>query len=361
MAPETVGRVVGCLLAGAVGDALGAPVEFSSIDEIRQRFGPAGVQSLVPPGHFTDDTQMTLFTAEALLRAGMELEATGMCNPVHLLHRSYLRWLLTQGHDLEGLWPDADPHAATCGGLISEDVLHRVEAPGMTCLTALSSGIAGTVSTPINDSKGCGGVMRSAPAGLLVPGAELGAAPAEAYHLGCEVAAITHGHRFGFHPAGLLAALVHLIAAGSSPREAYEEARGLAPLDLVEITDAAVALGADGPPTPEAIASQLGGGWVGEEALAIALACSVAAPDMSTGLLAAVNHTGDTDSTGSICGNLLGAHLGAEALDRKWVAGLDGAVLVRTVGMDIAQWLTDRPPADVPDERFARLFSLYGA
>jgi ADP-ribosylglycohydrolase len=361
MAPEILGRVVGCLLAGAVGDALGAPVEFLSIDEIRQRYGPAGVTTLLPPGHFTDDTQMTLFTAEALLRSGMELEATGVCNPIHLLHRSYLRWLLTQGGSIDEIWPDADSEAATRGGLISEAVLHRVEAPGMTCLSALRSGVAGTTSDPINDSKGCGGVMRAAPAGLIVPGAELGAAPAEAYHLGCEVAAITHGHRFGYHPAGLLAALVHLLAAGATPAEAYGEARTLAPDDLREITDAAVALGASGPPTPEVIAIELGGGWVGEEALAIALACSVAAPDMSAGLLASVNHSGDTDSTGAICGNLLGAHLGAEALDRRWVAGLDGAVLVRTVGMDIAQWLLERPPADVPDDRFARLFSLYGA
>ncbi len=361
MAPETLGRVVGCLLAGAVGDALGAPVEFRSIDEIRQRCGPAGVTTMLPPGHFTDDTQMTLFTAEALIRAGMELEATGSCNPVHLLHRSYLRWLLTQGHEVGALWPDGDPQAATGGGLISEALLHRVEAPGMTCLSALRSGVAGTMSEPINDSKGCGGVMRAAPAGLLVPGAELGAAPAEAYHLGCEVGAVTHGHPFGFHPAGLLAALVHLIAAGASPIEAYGEVRTLAPADLHEITDAAVELGAAGPPSPEAIERELGGGWVGEEALAIALACSVAAPDMSTGLLASVNHSGDTDSTGSICGNLLGAHLGAEAIDREWVAGLDGAVLVRAVGMDVAQWVIERPPADVPDERFERLFRLYGA
>ena len=336
MAPGTLGRVVGCLLAGAVGDALGAPVEFVSIDDIRQRYGPDGLTTLLPPGHFTDDTQMTLFTAEALLRAGMELEATGACNPVHLLHRSYLRWLLTQGREIGDLWPDADSEAAMSGGLISEAVLHRVEAPGITCLGALGSGVAGTISTPINDSKGGG-------------------------HLGCEVAAITHGHRFGFHPAGLLAALVHLIVAGASPAEAYEQARGLAPDDLVELTDAAVALGASGPPSPEAIASELGAGWVGEEALAIALACSVAAPDMSTGLLASVNHSGDTDSTGSICGNLLGSHLGAEAIDRRWVAELDGAVLVRAVGMDIAQWLIERPPADIPDERFARLFRLYGA
>ena len=91
------------------------------------------------------------------------------------------------------------------------------------------------------------------------------------------------------------------------------------------------------------------------------MACAIGAPDLSTGLLASINHDGDSDSTGSICGNLLGAHFGAEAIDRRWVADLDGAVLVRRVAMDVAQWLMERPPADVPDERFALLFSRYGA
>ncbi|MFP4649261.1 MAG: ADP-ribosylglycohydrolase family protein [Halorhodospira sp.] len=65
-------RFLGCLLAGAVGDALGAPVEFLSRDEIRRRFGSEGVTRYAPAygglGRITDDTQMTLFTAEGLLR-----------------------------------------------------------------------------------------------------------------------------------------------------------------------------------------------------------------------------------------------------------------------------------------------------
>jgi hypothetical protein len=64
---------LGCLLGGAVGDALGAPIEFLSREEIRRRFGRLGVTTFVdgewPAGAITDDTQMTLFTAEALIRA----------------------------------------------------------------------------------------------------------------------------------------------------------------------------------------------------------------------------------------------------------------------------------------------------
>ncbi len=64
-------RYRGCLLGGAVGDALGAGIEFSSLVEIRREYGPAGVTGYVPcygrSCAITDDTQMTLFTAEGLL------------------------------------------------------------------------------------------------------------------------------------------------------------------------------------------------------------------------------------------------------------------------------------------------------
>lgn len=75
-------KAAGCLLGGAVGDALGWPVEFMSWWEIREKFGPQGVTGLVPgPGglaEVTDDTQMTLFTAEGLLKAEYERRETGV-------------------------------------------------------------------------------------------------------------------------------------------------------------------------------------------------------------------------------------------------------------------------------------------
>jgi ADP-ribosylglycohydrolase len=74
----------GCLLGGAVGDALGEPVEFISLAEIRARYGPAGItdpdasrEGLV---RITDDTQMTLFTADGLLRAMTRMADRGICH-----------------------------------------------------------------------------------------------------------------------------------------------------------------------------------------------------------------------------------------------------------------------------------------
>src|SRR6266581_3539136 len=84
-----------------VGCLLGAAVEFMSLAEIRRQFGPRGIreysQSYGRIGAITDDTQMTMFTAEGLLRADNRLRSKGVCHPPGIVYRSYLRWLETQG------------------------------------------------------------------------------------------------------------------------------------------------------------------------------------------------------------------------------------------------------------------------
>ena len=70
---DNIEHFTGCILGGAVGDALGWPIEFNGIDDIVKRYGPAGIMDMVPGEcglcEITDDTQMTLFTAEGLLQA----------------------------------------------------------------------------------------------------------------------------------------------------------------------------------------------------------------------------------------------------------------------------------------------------
>jgi ADP-ribosylglycohydrolase len=82
--------------------------------------------------------------------------------------------------------------------------MRHARAPGTTCLAALRQGGRGTVEHPINDSKGCGGVMRTAPIGFLPPSVEDGVV----FRLGAEAAALTHGHPDGYLPAGAMAVLV---------------------------------------------------------------------------------------------------------------------------------------------------------
>src|SRR5437588_6973141 len=138
--PSMRGRYRGCLIGGAVGDALGAPIEFMSLSQIRTAFGPAGVSAFAPAyghlGAITDDTQMTMFTAEGLIRAWVRGALKGVCHPPSVVHYAYLRWLKTQGGSPK--LPYGDPMEMD-GWLIKQPELWSRRAPGNTCLSALKS------------------------------------------------------------------------------------------------------------------------------------------------------------------------------------------------------------------------------
>ena len=310
------GRLLGCLIAGAVGDALGAPIEFQSIDQIRARYGPQGLRDYAPAfgalGSITDDTQMTVFTIEGLIRAHVRMRTTGNADLVSVLHRAYLRWLYTQG--------DQVPPVVISGRLITEPGLYAQRAPGHTCLSALSATANGqrygAVDNPLNDSKGCGGVMRAAPVALW-PGTR-----AEVFQVAVGAAALTHGHPSGYLPAGTLAVIVRELLDGATLDTAIARARSelirwSGHEETISALDAALTLAREGRPTPETMNTRLGAGWVGEEALAIAICAALSARDLGDGVRLAVNHSGDSDSTGSICGNILGARYGIDAIPSR--------------------------------------------
>ncbi|MEU2722155.1 ADP-ribosylglycohydrolase family protein [Streptomyces smyrnaeus] len=338
-------RVRGCLLGGAIGDALGAGVEFDSLAAIREKWGPQGVTDYVPAygrrGAVTDDTQMTLFTVDGLIRAHVRRD-TGAWHPPTDVHAAYRRWATTQRD-----W-GPDERRENDGWLAREEWLYARRAPGNACLSGLADPRMGTLEQPKNaDSKGCGTVMRSAPFGLLV-----GWEPGLVFQLAVECAAQTHGHPTGCLAAGAFAAIVHTLARGDDLDTAVQ--RALVHLSArpghQETTDALKrALGAvrQGMPSPDRVAA-LGEGWTAEEALSIGVYCALVAEDVRHGLLLAVNHSGDSDSTGSVCGNLLGAMHGETALPPGWVAELEGRATILELADDFAMEMTQGPALHGP-------------
>jgi len=334
-------RFVGCLWGGALGDALGYPIEFDGPGRaLIERYGATAPARLRfcegSAGLVSDDTQMTLFTAEALIRARLAGEAT----PNRFLLTAYQRWYATQA-----MRPALAPltRAPLGQGLLLADArLHARRAPGNTCLAALSASFMGrplpTLEAPPNDSKGCGAVMRSAPFGLL---ADSGG---EAFRHARDAAVLTHGHPSGYLSSAYFAALVFDLARGSSPAVCLDRADELLAHEreseeLRDIMARARALVPVGPPSPESL-EQLGGGWTGEEALAIAVLCAftAAGPDQQhtrEALWRSVAHGGDSDSTGSLTGNLLGAMHGVEALPGAWLAELEMTDLIERVASDL--------------------------
>lgn len=337
MRPTKRSRILGCLLAGAVGDALGAPVEFDSLSEIRRRHGSDGVRSYELAygrrGAITDDTQMTLFTAEGLLRARARMNDRGLCDVVGVLRRAYFRWLATQG-ETDRFDPSFPAHHD--GWLVEVDALHHRRAPGNTCLSALRTGGEGTPEHPLNDSKGCGGVMRVAPVGLVA---------GDPFDLGVRAAAITHGHPSGYLAAGALASIVASVMDGEVVTAAVQEAVAVLRRwpdheETVAALELAVDLAASAPLGPVTV-ELLGAGWVAEEALAIGVYSALAAPDLMSALTLAVTHSGDSDSTGTIAGNILGAALGVEAVPTDLLENLEARKTITQIGNDLADVFVD--------------------
>lgn len=344
---STRDRFRGCLLGGAVGDALGAPVEFMRRAEILRQFGPQGITDYAPAygglGTITDDTQMTLFTAEGLLRAWVRGRFKGITTYTGVTAHAYLRWLRTQS---EQPARDIDLDERNMGWLFRQPELHHRRAPGNTCVSALGR-MQSFGDRARNDSKGCGGVMRVAPVGLFLFGGGHTETRERAFELGSELAALTHGHPTGHLAAGVLAVLVLMLADGVSLAEAVLTAKSI----LVELPgheetlqamEQAESLATSGTSRQAAIAA-LGEGWVAEEALAISIYCALVAKSFRDGVVLAVNHDGDSDSTGSIAGNLLGTMHGVAAIPAEWLDQLE----LREVIEELADDLCDYPQWDI--------------
>ena len=331
----------GCLIGGAAGDALGYAVEFMGEAGIIRKYGEKGITAYdLSDGKalISDDTQMTLFTAAGLLRGtACGITADQPDRYAGAINLAYLDWLKTQ----ERRFPlKEDPRAAW---LVNVPELFSPRAPGNTCLAALHDGGNGTPERPINGSKGCGGVMRVAPIGLYFN--DRGRKITEICRIGAEAAALTHGHPLGWLPA---AALVQMIQEISQDEAGISEA-ALHSLDTVEemwpetkerliftqLIRKAVDLAAGDTDDLQAI-HRLGEGWVGEEALAIAVYCAAKyADDPDKALIAAVNHKGDSDSTGAIAGNMIGAKAGLSGIPAKYTEHLELKDLIIEVADDL--------------------------
>lgn len=333
-------RFQGCLLGGAVGDALGAPVEFMSRSEILHKFGPNGTTDYADAydgiGTITDDTQMTLFTAEGLLRAWVRGRERGISSFSGVTAHAYLRWLLTQG-----IQPTChvDMNDDNCGWLFRHRELHSQRAPGNTCISALRD-MKSFGEPATNNSKGCGGVMRVAPVGLFAWSMDWRKCPQRTFKLAAELAALTHAHPTGYLTAGVLAVIVQALIDGVSLPDGLASAKAILKSEpdhkeTLQAIELAEELATTSVPNHEAI-RQIGRGWIAEEALAISVYCSLVAKTFRQGVLMAVNHDGDSDSTGAITGNLLGAMLGVKAIPEKWLEPLELRDTIAEIAKDLS-------------------------
>lgn len=341
-------KIRGSITGGAIGDALGYPVEFVySFNDICARYGKEGItefdmsypwlESEEKKALFSDDTQMTLYTVEGLLEAernGKPIAPT-VCN-------AYLAWYAHQaGRKVKISYQSK---------LSEIEELNQNRAPGNTCLSALAAIHAG--KEPQNASKGCGGIMRVAPVGLY--GAAHDWSPADTARLSGELAELTHLHPLSTYSSATLAVIVQLCASSEDAVD-KEMFKGIVDKSLKIVSDVygadaaamdefrkivgnAMSLEDDPQSDWQIIEDRIGEGWVAEETLAIALFSTLRHVDDFTGcLISAVNHGGDSDSTGAVAGNIIGAILGDDAIPGKFKKEIQLRDLLLLASDDLAK------------------------
>lgn len=363
-------KIRGSLIGGAIGDALGYPIEFMSLQNIHRKYGKHGYVSYIERNDkgkavVSDDTQMTLFTANGLLFGITRFCTHGVLGAglKDFVAYAYQDWLQTQN----GVYDYTQYHYCWIRDIKELNVRR---APGNTCLSALES--LCYKKEVINNSKGCGGVMRVAPVGLMAAADEESTIvdyygnetqrrewdSTQVARLGGDCAEITHKHPLGYLPAAFQADLIfHILMSevpitfsvfesflGSVYSDIYREYRTdcerNALDELWQLIEKAICLASEWKSDTDCI-RQLGEGWTGDEALAIAVYCTMKHLDsFRDAIVAAVNHDGDSDSTGAICGNLMGAIVGYDAIPSEYLKDLELKKLILELANDLVHGCT---------------------
>lgn len=302
-----IDQLAGCLLGGALGDALGYPVEFEKVSQMSQDHD---FDKIVGKLIVSDDTQMTLFTANALLLDGNLRINTWNC---------YQGWLETQFKQGK-----SELSHRPISWLMEYPEMYASREPGRTCLMTLMRGIPGDLNEPINQSKGCGALMRVAPLAFIDR--------EDPYSVAIENSALTHGHQMSHIASAALVGLLRYISEGETLCDSVSLMRQdikrifMGSLEVKVFDDLLqqAILASEKDFDDMEIISRLGEGWVAEETLAIALYCSLKySNDLKKALRVAVLHDGDSDSTGSVTGQILGTLLGAKKLPQEEIKRLD--------------------------------------
>ena len=343
---EFLDKIKGCIIGGAIGDALGYPVEFVySFHNIQENYGENGIVNYdleyawlddkVNQAQISDDTQMTLYTLEALMQNAEANEEI-----IQNVTDAYLVWM--------GFQTGQNVHVEDIYKTSKLPELNQRRAPGNTCLSALVSINRGR--EVVNDSKGCGGIMRVAPVGIY--GTLKGWTLEHTAKIAGKIAEITHKHPLSTYASAACAVLIQLCLMEEKMNKEIFIKKVLESLDIIknlyestpemQAFDAYIhktlALTESQNPDWKVIEQKIGEGWVAEESFAIAIFCVTRHIDnFEDCIVSAVNHGGDSDSTGAIVGNIIGAILGYEAIPESYKVDLQNLEFIEKLSEEISK------------------------
>ncbi len=288
-------RQRGCLWGLAIGDALGAAIEFSPPGTFKpvtayRGGGPFGLA----PGEWTDDTSMALALADSLANADWDLNDQAS---------RYVQWWSTGKYSVNGTCFDI--------GITTQSALRRFQQ----LRDATQSGSREA------QASGNGSIMRLAPVpiryGDLYPTDVVRLA-----HLAAESSLTTHASDLCLsacrYMAVVLAGLMHDVPRDEALSDDWEPLRSLRAASPLHPTIDKIAAGSFRRKNPPEIR---GTGFVADSLEACLWAFHSAA-DFEEAVLKAVNLGDDSDTTGAVCGQFAGAYWGYEQIPASLRQGL---------------------------------------
>lgn len=298
--------IEGIMFGLALGDALGWPGEFvTSWRALDEAFGPNGLQEPPDPAVYTDDTQMTIALCEAVLDAGMSADDDALMAAVG---RRFLEWSVSPENN---------------------------RAPGNTVMAGLRRYADGVPwrESGLASSKGCGAAMRVAPLGYLYQHD-----PARLKYVAAMQAVITHRHETAVASAVAAAFAVKLALDGVHPMAMVNPLLEVTAEYGDEMTDRLLRIGhVLGWTNQRAAIDHLGQGWVGDEAVALALLCAIQYPDDYVGVVRMAAHMpGDCDTVACIAGGIVAARVGLAGVPADWRARCENAAYLSGLSARLA-------------------------
>lgn len=297
-----------CLIAGAAAGMVGGPYEMWSA----ARMAAEQVRPVISErSRIGDDTQLSLFTLEGLLRARVRGSVKGICWPPAVIWYACLRWGITQGIE-----PPADcKELVESGWLYTHDVLYDRCGPSPRCLAAVRSGVHGTVEEPANAAIGSGAIMRIAPVGLFSDRESV-------VEFASQTAALTHGGPKAIAATSAYAALLNEMMEGAELESALQSAitlcRALPASEVLRPALAkAIALAEHNPRSPEAI-HRLGSGQTSLGALLHAVYATLCTDTPEQAVAVAIRQDGSSATSGALAGQISALVHGPETVPLAW-------------------------------------------
>jgi len=341
-------RFIGAFTGFAVGDAFGYPCREMSYEKICSRFEKKGclrlpINAASDSALFTDNTQLTLFTADGIIWASYSNAPEGV-NYSEYVFYAYQYWLYTQTKtvaDERYSWifdRNANPYRSK---LIKTKGLYKKRFSSTVNIDALleaSNMNYGKIGKSLNNNSDNGGLKRVMPAGLYFNYDTL-----LAFRAGADFAAITHGDPTAFLAAGCYSAIIAELVNGARIDDALDKAMVILKSyknfdECYKTLENVKNLLADASVPPLEAVSEIGRGVRADEALGIAVFCAALHEDSyENAVRLAVNHDGESDVCGALCGGLLGAYHGARFVPKKWVKKLSLLRLIEDTAIELVE------------------------